>query len=39
MPIRALQIGSAPDANSQPSVGAAEVQELLREMRGREKKM
>lgn len=38
MPIRALQIGSAPDTSGQPSIGAAEMQELLRELRGKEKK-
>ncbi len=36
MPIRALQIGSAPEQNGQPqSVSAAEVQVLIKEMRGR----
>ena len=36
MPIRALQIGSAPEQNGQSqSVSAAEVQALIKEMRGR----
>jgi len=38
MPIRALQIGSAPESDTPRSLSAAEMQELLREMRGREKK-
>lgn len=38
MPIRALQIGSAPESDTQHSLSSAEMQELLREMRGREKK-
>jgi small-conductance mechanosensitive channel len=36
MPIRALQIGSAPEQNGQSqSVSAAEVQALIKEVRGR----
>ncbi|MCU0424435.1 MAG: mechanosensitive ion channel family protein [Candidatus Kapabacteria bacterium] len=33
MPIRALQIGSTPDSSGLPSVSAAEVRELVKEMR------
>ena len=35
MPVRALQIGSTPDPSGQPSVSAAEIQSLLKEIRER----